>query len=186
MLEIRMIRIVTAFVLVIVMIVCGCDSSKPTEVSPESTIQKVFQAELPSSVTNCYVESTSLMTRVVQGRFECATSDLAVFLKASKLLPDELESGINPLANVQGFDIPWWQPASLRDISGVECDWDTGVDVASCTLAAGRNDQGKRTTVYFMVVYENKKQTGLRPEIKANPNWGKDIDQQNTTNKDKL
>jgi len=111
------------------------------------------------------------MTLVIQGKFECATADLGTFLAASAMLPDELEDGTNPLAQVQQPDLSWWQPALLQDTSGVECAWESGADVASCRLAAGRSAQGDRTIVYFIVVYENKSQTGFRPDVKTDPNW---------------
>ncbi len=111
------------------------------------------------------------MTLVVHGKFECANADLGKFLQASALLPNMLQNGTNPLAKIQAFKLPWWQPTSLLDVSGVECDWEAGSDFASYTLTAGQSAQGGRTTVYFMVVYENKKQTGLRSNIKADPNW---------------
>lgn len=167
-------RGITALALVAAGVFCGCARAPATRTgaSAESAIRAVFQAALPLSATNSHVGSCSLVTRVVYGKFECSASDLPVFLAASSLLPDELEGGSNPLARIQESSLPWWQPASLQDVSGAECDWDAGADAASCTLVAGRNARAERTTVYFMVVYENKSQTGLRPEVKAEPNWG--------------
>ncbi len=155
-------------------VVCGCAPSTRTGVSAELTIRKVFQAELPASVTNAHTWAASLMTLVVHGRFECARPDVAKFLAASALLPNELKAGANPLRPIQQGNLPWWRPASLQDTSGVECDWDAGASVASCALATGTEPEIDHSVVYFMVVYENKNQTGLRPEVKADPNWGQE------------
>jgi len=100
-------------------------------ISAGADLENVFQAELPSSSTNVHVRTESAMTLVIRGRFECANADLGKFLRASALLPDELEDGINPVAPIQAHDLPWWQPASLRDTSGVECAWEAGSDVAN-------------------------------------------------------
>jgi len=111
------------------------------------------------------------MTCVVHGKFECSEPDLQKFLTASALLPDELEDGANPLKRIQAGKIAWWQPASLRDPSGIQCQWDAGDDVATCLLAAGESEESDLVTVFFMVIYEGKGQTGLRPTVKADPNW---------------
>ena len=111
------------------------------------------------------------MTLVVYGTFECSEDGLRAFLKESRLLPDELTAGLNPLPAIME-DSSWWHPEKLVNVSGVACYWETQQDVAGCSLAAGRPD-GDRVTVYFMVVYEDKKQTGLRSDIKADPNWSK-------------
>jgi hypothetical protein len=152
--------------------VCGCAPMMRTGAHAESTIRKVFQAGLPASATNAFVSSGSLMTLVVHGRFECDKSDLSSFLAESRLLPDELNAGVNPLRAIQQPSLPWWQPASLRAASGVKCDWDAGSDVASCTLVTGMEPENERLVVTFMVVYESKTQSGLRPETKVDPNWG--------------
>ena len=153
-------------------LLCGCGQIPRTGPFAQSVIRRVFQTDLPASVTNAVVCSASLMTLVVQGRFECDSGDVSSILSGSALLPDELKAGANPLRRTQQFNLPWWQPASLQDASGIECDWDAGPDIASCRLAAGSSTNGNRTVVYFMVVYENKSQAGLRPEVKADPNWG--------------
>jgi len=114
------------------------------------------------------------MTLIVQGRFECSKDDLREFLAASALLPDQLEEGTNPLENYEGFpNTPWWEPATLRNPSGIECDWDTGPDVAGCELAAGHTSGSDFITVYFTVTYENKTQAAGPPwpTVKVNPNW---------------
>jgi hypothetical protein len=131
----------------------------------------VFQAHLPQSAANMHVETEELMTLVVYGTFDFPADGLRAFLKESRLLPDELTAGHNPLAAIQE-KVSWWHPETLVNVSGVECSWQTDQDIADCRLAAGRPD-GDRVTVYFMVVYEDKKQTGLRSDIKADPNWPK-------------
>ena len=45
------------------------------------------------------------------------------------------------------------------------------VSATSCHLALGRAGQSQLMTVYSMVVYEPKGSTGLRPELRADPNW---------------
>jgi hypothetical protein len=152
--------------------VAGCGSKKaaPAPVgNPRGTIEGIFQTRLPASATNAQAVSEQLMTLVFYGRFECSEKDLGTFLKQSKLLPDNLSAGLNPLASIE-LSAPWWGPKALSTVSGVECRWETGEDVAYCFLAAGRTGDGN-AVVYFMVVYENKKQTGLRSEVKADPNW---------------
>lgn len=169
-----MIKASSVLVATALLIACGCAPAKRPSTagaSARATIEEAFQAEVPSSATNLHVWSESLMTLCVYGRFDCSAADLAEFLAASALLPDKLEGGTNPLADVQMADLPWWQPASLQRAGGVSCDWDAGPDVASCMLAAGRNDNGDGMIVYFLIVYENKNQTGLRPAVKADPNW---------------
>ncbi len=115
------------------------------------------------------IESKALMTLVIYGTFSCSETDLSDFLKRSRLLPDKLTAGINPLSQIGG-PVPWWQPQELKGVSGTECNWEADPDIASCSLAAGRSDD-KGATVYFMVVYEQKAQTGLSPEAKADPKW---------------
>ena len=152
--------------------VAGCGSKKtaPAPVAnPRGTIEGIFQAPLPASATNAQAVSEQLMTLVFYGRFDCSEKDLAIFLKESKLLPDNLSAGLNPLASVEP-SAPWWAPKALSNVSGVECSWETGEDAANCLLAAGRTGNGN-AIVYFMVVYESKRQTRLRSEVKADPNW---------------
>ena len=158
--------------MLIACVVSGCAPTTPTGVSPESTIRDVFQTDLPSSVTNAQTWSARMMTQIVHGRFECDKTDLPNFLSGSDLIPDKLETGANPLRQIQAANLPWWQPSSLQEASGVECNWDAGSSVASCMLAAGREPGTERMVVYFMVVYESKNQTGLRPEVKADSQWG--------------
>ena len=150
----------------------GCAPATRSTASAQSTVERVFQAELPQSTANLHVWSATLMTSVVHGRFECSEADFRRFLVASRLLPDRAEAGSNPLSNIRQSDLPWWKPELLQDVSGIECHWAAGTDVASCTLAAGRVGGGGNTIVYFMVVYENKKQTSLRPEVSADPDGG--------------
>jgi hypothetical protein len=171
-LEIEMMRRTIAIAALCAGVLCGCGPIPRTGPSAQSTIRRVFQTELPASATNAVVRSASLMTLVVHGRFECDRSALPDFLTGSALLPDELKAGANPLRRIQQPNLPWWQPASLQDASGIECDWDAGSSVASCSLATGTEPDVAGSVVYFMVVYENKNQTGLRPEVKADPDWG--------------
>lgn len=153
--------------------ICGCGPETRTDASAELTIRNVFQAEIPASVTNAQIQAVSVMTLVIQGRFECDEADLPRLLVGSALLPDQLKAGANPLRPIQHANLPWWRPESLQDASGIECAWEEGSDVANCMLAAGKEPATKRTVVYFMVVYENKSATGHRPKVKADPNWGK-------------
>ena len=175
-LEIEMMRTSMAIALLCAGALCGCAPIPKTGPSAQSSIRGVFQTELPASVTNAVVRSASLMTLVVHGRFECDRSELSEFLAGSALLPPELKAGANPLRRIQQSNLPWWKPASLQDASGIECDWDAGASVASCQLATGTEPENERSVVYFMVVYESKNQTGLRPEVTADPNWGQQTD----------
>jgi hypothetical protein len=150
---------------------CGSEPAPRPAFPADQIIQNVFQAELPASATNPQVLTVRAMTAVVYGKFECSEPDLREFLGASALLPEKLANGANPLQRIQGHDIEWWQAASLRNPSGVQCQWDNGEDVATCMLAAGQSEESDLVTVYFMVIYEGKGQTGLRPAVKADPNW---------------
>ena len=150
---------------------CGCTSpDTQTGEEAETLIRKVFQADLPVSVANARTLSTQQMTVVVYGRFECDKADLAGFLKTSSLASDTLEAVTNPLRDFEQDNLAWWQPASLQDTSGIEGVWEVGSSVADCCLVAGREVDTDRTVVYFMVVYENKGSTGLRPDVKADSN----------------
>ena len=152
--------------------IVGCSSGKGGRTSaanPRNAIERVFQAHLPRSAANMRVEYEELMTSVVYGTFDCSESDLSGFLYESRLLPDQLTLGLNPPNGIQST-IPWWHPEGLKNVSGCEARWEAGEDVADCRFAAGRPGDGN-ATVYFMVVYENKKQTGFRSEVKADPNW---------------
>lgn len=149
----------------------GCKRGHGTTpaADPCGTVERIFQARMPASATNVRVESESLFTTVFQGTFQCSLADLAEFLKTSRLLPDELEAGLDPFAGMQ-IDVPWWRAGDLADMSGALCDWRDGNEVASCRFARGRLPDGK-VTVYFMVIYESDKATSRRPETHADPNW---------------
>jgi len=164
-------RLVSLVVTAAAVALLSCNGKGPNTptVPTRQTIENVFQAHLPQSAANMRVETEELMTLVVYGTFDCSADDLRAFLKESRLLPDELTAGLNPLAAIQQ-KASWWHPEKLANVAGVACSWEAHQDVANCCLAAGQPD-GDRTTVYFMVVYENKKQTGLRSDIKADPNW---------------
>ncbi len=150
---------------------CGCTSpDMQTGEEAESIIRKVFQTDLPVSAVDSHTSSTDLMTAVVYGRFECDEADLAGFLETSTLASDTLEAGANPLRGIEQANLAWWQPASLQDTSAIEGVWEVGASVADCCLVAGREVETERTVVYFMVVYENKGSTGLRPDVKADSN----------------
>lgn len=175
--ETRMNRVAFNVVGLFMMVNClSCNDPSPPRSEPAAreTIENVFQTKLPLSAENCHVSSTSLMTLEVCGTFDCSADDLDRFLTACELLPDALESGTNPLSEIKVSGDPiWWRPVSLKAVSGAQCEWDAGRDVASCRLVAGRAKDGQILTVYFMVVYEAKTQTSLQPERKAASNWRK-------------
>ncbi len=135
----------------------------------KQTIEEIFQAHLPKSAANAKIVTLRFMTLAVNGTFECSEDDLKAFVRESKLLPDELEPGKNPLHARPRIE--WWHPEALGDVSGAECEWEAGADVATCSLVAGRKKGATVMTVYFEVVYENKAQTGARPAVEGDPNW---------------
>jgi hypothetical protein len=165
-------RRVTFVLIVAATALAGCGSKQPrTPTAAESRrmIERVFQAHLPESATNVRADSDEVFTLVVYGSFQCSQQQLQTFLSESKLLPDQLRSGTNPLAGIQSGR-SWWHPEQLNGVSGVKCDWEAGQDFADCYFAAG-SAGADDVLVYFMVVYENKGQTAFRSEVKADPNW---------------
>ena len=166
-------------------VISSCDVSSSggdgTKMGSDASefVQRVFQADLPPSHTDAQTLTRSLMTTVVQGRFEIPESDFQDFLKSSALLPDLPEAG-NPLAGTSD-SIPWWKPGSLGGPTSVSCDWMDGDSVATCDLVGGF--EADDYTVYFMVIYEHRDSTGARPTAQVDPSWqpGKNTLQQGVT-----
>ena len=159
----------------------GCTKPKPKKILPttpspqhsakaKALMQTIFQANMPPSAINHRYWSGTFMTTIMNGKFECTASDLDKFLAESKLLPDQLnpEEGNNFKSQLNSS---WFYPDNLKNRVGLNCDWDAE-SIASCSLTAGKkSDQDELITVYFSIVFESRKATGLRPEIKMVPNW---------------
>ena len=162
--------------IVAVVAVAGCDAfgtgSDPTMsgTAAVAVIERIFQANLSPDTGEHKVLSRSIMTTVIQGRFETSETDLHQLLKDSKLLADTLEHE-NPFDRDTGAIVSWWEPSKLTNAKGLKCDWQDGLSLASCRLALGTLPGHAQPTVFFMVIFENMHQTGGEPTVKADPAW---------------